>query len=412
MKIPRKEINDIQSTQGWLLIYGRRKTGKTFLLRNFIDHDRYYLVRRDGVIVSGDERPIRFENINHFLDDLRSLLLEQKTVILDEFQRLPEFFQDEISMVHPNGRLILTGSSFQMMEKVLSQNSPLLGMLSEFMIDLLDPFDAVRYLDLPHDKSIEYGVFMRDPWTIPVFSFRGDFIKDLWRVIDHSRNAIPRLIGEIFSEESRRRSLAYEAVLGLIGAGTWSSSEISHTLFTRGIIDKNDSRLVSSYIRNLISMGLLEKIPLFRNRKKLLYRVKSPIMETYYYLVDRHNIDERDVSFDEIRENLKKMVNLQIERYFAEAFRIKLGGNREYSLDPEIDFIITEGRKRKPKMFGEVKWGKGSVKGAWKLKENADGLDVDLVLISKENIEVDGVKTYTPEKFLQDMISKTTSGHS
>lgn len=404
MKIPRKEIDEIRSAGGWLLVYGRRKTGKTFLLRNFIDHDFYYLARRDGVIVSGDRRSVRFENINHFTDHLRSLLLDNKTVILDEFQRMPEYFQDEVSMLHPNGRLILTGSSFQMIDKVLSSSSPLLGMLSEVVIDIIDPFDVLRSLDLPPENAVEYAAFMRDPWTIPIFRFEGDFIEELWKLIEHSRNAIPRLIGEIFSEESRRRSHAYESVLRLVGAGTWSTNEIAHTLYTRGIIDKDESRLVTSYIQNMIKMGLLEEIHLYKNKKKMIYRVKSPIMETYYYLVDRHNIDERDVTLDEVRENLRKMVCLQIERFFAEAFKIEHGGNREYSLEPEIDFIITKGRKRIPIIFGEVKWGKGSIRGGRKLIEKAEGLNVDLILIAKEKVELDGVSVITPDIFIKNIV--------
>ena len=401
MKIPRKEIEVISSAGGWVLVYGRRKTGKTFLLRNFIDHDRYFLVRRDGVVVSGEKNPIRFDNINHFLDHLRSLLLDNMTVILDEFQRLPSYFQDEISMIHPHGRLILSGSSMEMIEKVLSSSSPLLGMLSEVKIDILDPFDVVRALGLEPERTIEYGTFLRDPWTVPIFSFQGDFLKDLWRVIGHSRNAIPGLIGEIFSEESRRRSMIYESVLRLIGAGTWSTSEISHTLYTRGILERDDSRLITSYIHNMIKMGLIEEIPIFQSKRKVIYRVKSPIMETYYYLVDRHNIDERDVMLDEVRSNLRKMVNMQVERFFADAFTIEYGGNREYSLSPEIDFIITKGRKRTPLAFGEVKWGKGGLRGARKLIENASGLDIDLILVSKEDVKFDKISTYTPDRFLK-----------
>ena len=153
----------------------------------------------------------------------------------------------------------------------------------------------------------------------------------------------------------------------------------------------------------MIKMGLIEEVPLFRNRKNMIYRVKSPIMETYFYLVDRHNIDERDVNFLEVRENLRKMVNLQIERFFAEAYSIKHGGNREYSMEPEIDFIVTKGRKRIPILFGEVKWGKGSVTGGRRLIEKAEGLDVDLILVTKEMVEVDGVRVVTPEIFLDEI---------
>jgi predicted AAA+ superfamily ATPase len=37
--IPRKETKDVKPAKGCVLIYGRRKVGKTFLVRNFIEHD-------------------------------------------------------------------------------------------------------------------------------------------------------------------------------------------------------------------------------------------------------------------------------------------------------------------------------------------------------------------------------------
>ena len=48
LTVPRKEVEKVRSAKGWLLIYGRRKVGKTFLVRNFIDHDIYILVKRGG----------------------------------------------------------------------------------------------------------------------------------------------------------------------------------------------------------------------------------------------------------------------------------------------------------------------------------------------------------------------------
>ena len=66
-----------------------------------------------------------------------------------------------------------------------------------------------------------------------------------------------------------------------------------------------------------------------------------------------------------------------------------------------IGFVITKGRKRIPLAFGEVKWGKGGLQGARKLIENASGLDIDLILVSKEDVKFDKISTYTPDRFLK-----------
>ena len=38
----------------WKLVYGRRKTGKTFFVKNFTEWDEYFFVRRDGVVIDED----------------------------------------------------------------------------------------------------------------------------------------------------------------------------------------------------------------------------------------------------------------------------------------------------------------------------------------------------------------------
>jgi AAA+ ATPase superfamily predicted ATPase len=37
MIIRRKEVEAIKPMKKWLLVFGRRKTGKTFLVENFLD---------------------------------------------------------------------------------------------------------------------------------------------------------------------------------------------------------------------------------------------------------------------------------------------------------------------------------------------------------------------------------------
>ena len=48
MTVPRQETLKMKNTRGWTLLYGRRKVGKTFLVRHFLTYDLYVLVKRGG----------------------------------------------------------------------------------------------------------------------------------------------------------------------------------------------------------------------------------------------------------------------------------------------------------------------------------------------------------------------------
>ena len=42
--IQRKEAGEIAEAPGWLLVFGRRKVGKTFLVKNTLRWDVYFSV--------------------------------------------------------------------------------------------------------------------------------------------------------------------------------------------------------------------------------------------------------------------------------------------------------------------------------------------------------------------------------
>jgi SpoVK/Ycf46/Vps4 family AAA+-type ATPase len=45
------DIERWKKTGERVLVYGRRKTGKTFFLKNFTSYDEYFFVKRDGEIL-------------------------------------------------------------------------------------------------------------------------------------------------------------------------------------------------------------------------------------------------------------------------------------------------------------------------------------------------------------------------
>ena len=84
--IKRKEVENLKDKR-WYLIFGRRKTGKTFIIKEFLKVKNYFYV--------GRERKIFYNSEEISYEDLKKKILELKEgICIDEFQRLPEDFLD------------------------------------------------------------------------------------------------------------------------------------------------------------------------------------------------------------------------------------------------------------------------------------------------------------------------------
>lgn len=350
--IRRKETVEILRGKNWLLVYGRRKVGKTFLLRELCGFTQYYVVKIDRNIIS----PTGMITLEKMKEEVKALLKEDKTVVIDEFQRLDEAMLEELVQVHPHGRLILSGSSMRAIKIVFSRNSPLLGFFTPFKIGLISPHDILTGLHtLPSEKQVEMAAFLREPWLIPTYKQESS-LEFLYEVITQSHYIISSLLGEIFSEEERELSAKYSTILSLIGAGTWETKQLTNLLYSRHIIPEPSTSHVLQYIKNLEEMDLIESIKMYKSKNKYFYRLHSPIMNLFYYLEDRYSLTTRESSLSELKPTMEKVLSLELQNFIGEIAAQKLSGRKEYFLTPsrEIDFIITQ--RNKPIAIGEVKW--------------------------------------------------------
>ena len=112
----RSEVLSVK--QGWCLVYGRRKVGKTFMLKNFINWDIFILIGREGTIWVDGVPLKKFNTIEEMLDLVISSLQGGKKIVIDEFQRLPFEIIERIGTLHPSGKLILSGSSMAVVSRV------------------------------------------------------------------------------------------------------------------------------------------------------------------------------------------------------------------------------------------------------------------------------------------------------
>lgn len=394
--IERSEAREIEDQPGWVLLYGRRKVGKTFMLRNFIQHDAFVTVRRDRISYAAGLPMSRVTSPETLVDLVGLVLVDGGTVVVDEFQRLPGSFLDEVATFHPSGRLILSGSSLGVVSRVVGTGSPMLGLASVHHLGLVRPGDLLRGLaDRAPATALPLAAYLRDPWLVPELEGRGSLEPFLHAVLRTSRTTVPALIGEVFTESDRSLSQVYEGIIRALGARLWKPGDIAARLHESSLLDTGSSAQVTQYLANLVDMGLVDRVPVLGKVRLKAYRLASSVMDTFYYLADKHGIDEEDRPRGEVRENLRGCVSRAMERFVGEIFSQRLVGHVEYSFDPEIDFVITRGRKRRPVLAGEVRWGRysaGDVRAFQRKVEDLDCRKVFVVPEARSQSTVDGVE--------------------
>lgn len=355
MIIPRQEEKDINAIKKWLFIYGRRKTGKTFLIRHFLKYDEYFFVKRDRtIIVESTGNSITYETLKELLV---RLLNDNKTVVLDEFHRLGEDFMDYLHFIEKNGKLIIVSSTFHLAKKIVSKNSPLLGVFAEFPLGLIKIEDILHVLPkLNKKQSVELAIFLSEPLTIEYYQDKMAS-KDLCKqLLSTMKFLVPALVGETFAEEERVLSNVYSGILRAIADGKTISTEISSFLFSKKLIPKDNPGGIQPYLHNLIEIGLIKRIKVV-NRKTYTYEHVSPLIQLFYYGDEKYNLSEIEIKqtsisalFDAV---FPKIVERFIRSFLARRFGLLEGVVIEGSY--EIDGYLM--KLKKGEIALEVKWG-------------------------------------------------------
>ncbi len=398
ISVPRFEAERINSNPGWSLVYGRRKVGKTYLINNFVPHDANFYVRLNRSISASGYLVDEIGDLEVFRNGVISLLKEGKTVVIDEFQRLPMNILEDIARVHPTGKLILTGSSMRVANKILGRNSPLLGLLMPIRIEQITPVDLLNAVSptMGPVGAIEYGPFLRDPWTIEFYRPSG-FVRSMVEMMPYT---VPGLIGEVFSEDERELTKIYSSILSLLGKGHTDYKEIGNILHSRELVSSPSSSSVVPFMKTMVEMGLLERIPRFRS-KKFVYQIPSFPIRAYYYIESRYRLSDFSSSLEEIRPSLSMIHDLAIEDMLADLMAQVLGGTKTWLKDSEkeIDILIT--KRDRPVLVGEVKWGKTRRSDISKFLDKVEDLDCRKVMISKVPVDSDELEILTPERIVE-----------
>ncbi len=349
--IKRPDLERFLRNDGRRMLFGRRKTGKTFYARLALPDYKYYIVRRGGKIFDPEEG--EEYDLKVFLK-----LCNDKTIV-DEFHRADPKFFDALQAGQCSGNLVLITSTMHFHKKFIEgPNAPLKGLFSIKNVGLLSPIELMSG-KMKSKEDFEKLIWYQELTLIG---------KSMENAIISGSIFARSLVGEILDEEDVMCSRRYDAILESIAAGKHSLSEIANHLYRENLIEKAATSYITKYIDIMIKTGLIEKVELWGKKKGSYYRHVSPLTEIVYYLDAKYDLKDLNLSWgfikDAVRVRLPFLIERFVERFMAEYFGMK----PVKILEPEIDIALVKFKKLS--IVTEVKWKKELTKKEMRKVEN------------------------------------------
>lgn len=392
MSTLEKEYNRENS---FVVLYGRRRTGKTTLIKEFIKDKNSFYFFADKQNESLQINRFKNQLAEHFKDEflkkieindwdtifdyfINKIGNEKFVLVIDEFQYLclmnkgfSSIFQriyDE-KIADKNIMVILCGSLISMMySEVLSYDSPLYGRRTAQI--KLQPISFEYYKEFFNNKSKrELIEFYSITGGIPKYILEFDRNKSpLWNIENNILNKDNFLYSEpkfLLQEEINDLS-RYFSILNSIALGNTKLSSICSHL---GL----NSSSMTSYITKLIDLDILEKeVPVtenIENGKKGLYKIKDNYLKFWFSYVYPYQsyLEIENLSYP--LEKIKNEFNLWVSKIYEDLARETILNNSEipfpikklgrwWNNNEEIDIV---GLGDNEIIFGECKWSSKKV---------------------------------------------------
>ena len=323
----------------FVVIYGRRRVGKTALINQFIgDKKSIYFVGVESNVKqnlenfsksiiefsSGVEAETSFASFQAALEFVFQLAEKERIIlVIDEYpyvarssKSLASTLQLLIDKYKDTSRLmlILCGSSMSYMEEhVLAYKAPLYGRRTAQM--KIQPFDfeeSCQYLQnlSDEDKALIYGIVGGTPQYLLQMN-------DKLSVEENIKNRYLNPISFLYEEpinllkQEVREPAIYTAIITAIATGYSRMSEISTKV-------GEDSNVCSNYIKNLINLGIVQKETPYGEKasKKSIYSMEDNMFYFWYrFVLDNTSIIARGAS-----DLVYKRIEPQLSNYMGRVF--------------------------------------------------------------------------------------------
>ena len=374
-----------------IVVYGRRRCGKSALLREVLNSDSimftadlreqplqiYALSKLISSFIDGFDRVIYpdwetlFLSFNRTLQRRITLCLDEFPYLVKNSPELPSIIQklmDERDRL--NFHLVLCGSSQQMMEGIaINSNSPLYGRSDEILrIGPMTMSNLAAYLQLPAQEAVgEFGVWGGVPRYWEIRKQEASFEQAvLYHVLDQY-GILHDEPERLFADEMRTAVQAF-SIVSLIAGGCNRLSEIAARL-------NKPATQLSRILRFLTDLGYIRReIPFgetSKSTKRSLYKINDSFLNFYFSFVvpntsllgaglkdivwkevrSRYRIYISQIWEEECRKSLP-FLDVNGERFMP---GMRWWGHGTDGKPMEMD-VVSQTLDRTTLLIGEVKW--------------------------------------------------------
>lgn len=407
---------------GLMILFGRRRVGKTSLLTHFMEtqqlaekqnvsnglywmattHNAAYQLRDfsqalfhyDPRFQNAPSEDFSFPDweaaFNH-LADVVVQFSKPQFVVIDEFTYLVRNDPALTSLIQKlwdhrfskiaNLRLVLTGSLVGMMEReVISYQAPLYGRATSLL--RLRPLPYASLMELFPDRQADervaiYAATGGVPAYLNLFTRAKSFAAAL-----RNECLIPGsiILGDpaVMLHEQLKEPQSFESVLSAMANGYHKWGDIARMA---GVTETS----LGHYLGILEQLEFIERRdPIFSSPegRKGQYFIRDHFLQFYYrFLVPHLSKIERgymDVAVDQIYQDLRGFIGTYVFEELCREWTLAAGAAGQLSFDPEVvggywqtfrgqgvQLDVVAGNQRQKKLLiGEAKWGRDSVSRA------------------------------------------------
>lgn len=325
-----------------VIIWGRRRVGKTTLINEFVKNKETIFftgldsTEKENLIAFSlalaeqegldEEEAVIYDSFIKLFNTIERKSREQRLVlVLDEYPYLAKAYPGISSLLQQlidsklnKGKLflILCGSSMSFMEhQVLGYQSPLYGRrTAQYKLAPFNFYDARKfYSDFSKENlAVAFGI----TGGIPLYM---SFLKDGLSMESNIKNCFLSTKGVMYEETTNllnqelRTPAIYNAIIGAIANGCSKNSEIANRV---GL----DRTALTNYLDKLIELGLVEKQSPIGNAstRKTIYELSDTMFKFWYMFIPilRAQIERNrsDLAWQYVEKNMSAYMGHVFEK--------------------------------------------------------------------------------------------------
>lgn len=381
----------------FVVIYGRRRVGKTALINQFIQDKEaiYYMgvesnskqnlenfsknIMEYKINIQVDTSFLSFQAALEYVFQLAEK--ERLVLAIDEYPyvaRSSESFASTIQLLidkykdHSKLMLILCGSSMSYMEDhVLSYKAPLYGRrTAQMKIQPFDFFDTCQYFCnfSDEDRALVYGMVGGTPQYLLQMDDRLTIEENMKNTFLNPNSFLFEEPENLLKQEVREPAL-YNAIITAIATGSSRVAEISTKV-------GEQSSVCTNYLKNLMALGLIQKETPYgeKTSRKSIYSINDNMFRFWYRFIPENNSiivrGATNLAYKRIEPHLSDYMGKVFEEICKQyLWKLLLDGNcpiefndlgRWWGTNPsthnqeEIDIMGEQDKNTA--LFGECKW--------------------------------------------------------